>query len=66
MTIRCEWTGDDPLMVAYHDDEWGKRSKRTSLKLTARLPVFSGKMTEEQNLADILFSSIAVITSYAT
>jgi DNA-3-methyladenine glycosylase I len=20
---RCAWTGDDPLMVAYHDDEWG-------------------------------------------
>jgi DNA-3-methyladenine glycosylase I len=20
---RCEWTGDDPLMVAYHDGEWG-------------------------------------------
>lgn len=21
--IRCEWSGTDPLMVAYHDDEWG-------------------------------------------
>ncbi|MHB8995249.1 MAG: DNA-3-methyladenine glycosylase I [Armatimonadota bacterium] len=20
---RCSWTGEDPLMVAYHDDEWG-------------------------------------------
>ncbi|MEE4311729.1 MAG: DNA-3-methyladenine glycosylase I [candidate division KSB1 bacterium] len=20
---RCFWTGDDPLMIAYHDDEWG-------------------------------------------
>ena len=20
---RCEWAGDDPLMVAYHDTEWG-------------------------------------------
>jgi len=20
---RCAWVGDDPLMVAYHDDEWG-------------------------------------------
>ena len=20
---RCDWVGDDPLMVAYHDDEWG-------------------------------------------
>ncbi|MDX1615546.1 MAG: DNA-3-methyladenine glycosylase I [Candidatus Promineifilaceae bacterium] len=23
MTNRCEWTGDDPLMIAYHDQEWG-------------------------------------------
>jgi DNA-3-methyladenine glycosylase I len=22
--VRCEWAGDDPLMVAYHDDEWGQ------------------------------------------
>jgi DNA-3-methyladenine glycosylase I len=21
--IRCSWAGSDPLMVAYHDDEWG-------------------------------------------
>ncbi len=21
--IRCSWCGDDPLYVAYHDDEWG-------------------------------------------
>ena len=21
--IRCEWAGNDPLMLAYHDDEWG-------------------------------------------
>ena len=21
--IRCEWCGDDPLYVAYHDEEWG-------------------------------------------
>jgi DNA-3-methyladenine glycosylase I len=20
---RCEWAGSDPLMVAYHDEEWG-------------------------------------------
>src|ERR1700747_1158326 len=20
---RCTWTGTDPLMVAYHDEEWG-------------------------------------------
>jgi DNA-3-methyladenine glycosylase I len=23
MPTRCEWTGDDPLYVAYHDLEWG-------------------------------------------
>ncbi|MEY2765643.1 MAG: hypothetical protein RL552_548, partial [Actinomycetota bacterium] len=21
---RCWWCGDDPLYVAYHDEEWGK------------------------------------------
>jgi DNA-3-methyladenine glycosylase I len=21
--VRCTWAGTDPLMVAYHDDEWG-------------------------------------------
>jgi DNA-3-methyladenine glycosylase I len=21
--LRCEWAGTEPLMVAYHDDEWG-------------------------------------------
>ncbi|HEY5995452.1 MAG TPA: DNA-3-methyladenine glycosylase I [Candidatus Deferrimicrobiaceae bacterium] len=21
--IRCPWAGDDPLMVRYHDEEWG-------------------------------------------
>ena len=23
MTKRCEWAGDNPLMLAYHDQEWG-------------------------------------------
>lgn len=23
MIIRCDWTSDDPLMVNYHDEEWG-------------------------------------------
>ena len=23
MKIRCAWVGDDPLMVKYHDTEWG-------------------------------------------
>ncbi len=24
MTKRCDWCGDDPLYVRYHDTEWGK------------------------------------------
>ena len=23
MTQRCEWCGEDPLYVKYHDEEWG-------------------------------------------
>lgn len=23
MVTRCGWSGDDPLMIAYHDQEWG-------------------------------------------
>ena len=23
MSTRCSWPGDDPLMIAYHDNEWG-------------------------------------------
>jgi DNA-3-methyladenine glycosylase I len=23
--VRCWWCGDDPVYVAYHDDEWGRR-----------------------------------------
>jgi len=23
MTKRCAWAGKDPLMIAYHDQEWG-------------------------------------------
>ncbi len=23
MKKRCDWVGDNPLMMAYHDDEWG-------------------------------------------
>lgn len=23
MKTRCAWVGDDPLYIAYHDDEWG-------------------------------------------
>ncbi len=22
--VRCPWAGDDPLYIAYHDDEWGR------------------------------------------
>lgn len=24
MKKRCRWAGDDPLMIAYHDEEWGR------------------------------------------
>lgn len=24
MVMRCQWCGDDPLYVAYHDEEWGR------------------------------------------
>ena len=24
MPNRCEWAGQDPLMIAYHDHEWGQ------------------------------------------
>ncbi len=24
MPRRCEWVTDDPLYVAYHDNEWGR------------------------------------------
>jgi DNA-3-methyladenine glycosylase I len=27
MLLRCAWAGDDPLMVAYHDEEWGVPSR---------------------------------------
>jgi DNA-3-methyladenine glycosylase I len=27
MNARCEWAGSDPLMVAYHDEEWGVPSR---------------------------------------
>jgi DNA-3-methyladenine glycosylase I len=30
--MRCAWAGDDELMVAYHDDEWG-RPQRDGLHL---------------------------------
>lgn len=23
MTVRCAWVGNDPLLIAYHDTEWG-------------------------------------------
>ncbi|MFW5725927.1 MAG: DNA-3-methyladenine glycosylase I [Bacteroidota bacterium] len=24
MTFRCQWCGNDPLYIKYHDEEWGK------------------------------------------
>ena len=31
IAMRCPWAGDDPLMVRYHDEEWGtpRRDDRT-------------------------------------
>ena len=23
MIVRCSWVGDDPISIAYHDEEWG-------------------------------------------
>jgi len=35
--VRCWWCGDDPLYVAYHDDEWGRptRDERDVFELLA-------------------------------
>ena len=27
MACRCDWCGDDPLYISYHDNEWGKPVK---------------------------------------
>lgn len=36
MRQRCSWAGSDPLMQAYHDDEWG-RPERDSRALWEKL-----------------------------
>lgn len=36
VTARCWWTGDDPLLVPYHDDEWG-RPVRDDVRLFEKL-----------------------------
>jgi DNA-3-methyladenine glycosylase I len=23
MTTRCDWLNEDPMLIAYHDEEWG-------------------------------------------
>ena len=33
---RCEWAGSDPLMVTYHDDEWGS-PQRDRIRLFEKL-----------------------------
>ena len=33
---RCEWAGSDPLMVRYHDDEWGS-PQRDRIRLFEKL-----------------------------
>lgn len=34
--VRCEWAGSDPLMVEYHDDEWGN-PQRNRIRLFEKL-----------------------------
>ena len=29
MVVRCSWCGDDPIYIAYHDEEWGKPLKNS-------------------------------------
>lgn len=33
---RCDWVSEDPLYIAYHDNEWGK-PEYDSLKLFEKL-----------------------------
>ena len=34
--VRCEWAGSDPLVVEYHDDEWGN-PQRNRIRLFEKL-----------------------------
>ncbi len=46
MKIRCAWPVDDLLMIAYHDEEWGRRRKHRKLRLSTRLPL--GKWSKNE------------------
>ena len=35
---RCAWCGDDPLYMAYHDEEWGRPTRRRALSVREALP----------------------------
>jgi len=49
MGQRCDWCGDDPLYVAYHDDEWG-------------VPEFDGRALWEKLILDGFQAGLAWIT----
>ncbi len=49
MNERCGWCGDDPLYVAYHDDEWG-------------VPEFDGRALWEKLILDGFQAGLAWIT----
>ena len=46
---RCWWCGDDPLYVAYHDEEWGRplRDERALFELLC-LEGFQAGLNEEE------------------
>ena len=49
MDSGCEWSGDDPLYVAYHDDEWG-------------VPEFDSRALWEKLILDGFQAGLAWIT----
>ncbi|MGF1660435.1 MAG: DNA-3-methyladenine glycosylase I [Rubrimonas sp.] len=49
MSDRCPWCGDDPLYVAYHDDEWG-------------VPEFDGRALWEKLVLDGFQAGLSWIT----
>ncbi|MBL4907454.1 MAG: DNA-3-methyladenine glycosylase I [Sneathiella sp.] len=46
---RCKWCGDDPLYVAYHDEEWG-------------VPVYDGRALFEKLILDGFQAGLSWIT----
>lgn len=49
MGERCSWCGDDPLYVAYHDDEWG-------------VPEYDGRALWEKLILDGFQAGLSWIT----